>query len=134
MIRICIRLILLKHSDMNASTKLAAINKFRGNSNNLIRQPTTKVLLVYDVVVKVPEIQQVPLVINYGTHAAYTPALARAYTNIAIIRLAESRRRVCSSVCNTRVISDDGRLCSNSTASHPPWLPTTPAQESSSTL
>lgn len=51
---------------MNASTKLAAINKFRGASTSLVRQPSAKVLLVYDVVVKAPEVQQVPLVINYG--------------------------------------------------------------------
>lgn len=52
---------------MNAGTKLAALNKFRGSSGSMIRQPVTKVLVVYDVGVKVPQdVFQVPLVINYG--------------------------------------------------------------------
>lgn len=51
---------------MNAGTKLAALNKFRGSSGSMIRQPVTKVLVIYDVQVKAPDVFQVPLVINYG--------------------------------------------------------------------
>ncbi|KAJ7591138.1 hypothetical protein C8J56DRAFT_934774 [Mycena floridula] len=50
------------HGDMAAPTKLAALNKYRGASN-VIRQPSTKVLVVYDVQIK--DIPQVPLIINY---------------------------------------------------------------------
>ena len=50
---------------MNAGTKVAALNKFRGGST-MIRQPTTKILVVFDVQVKSPDVFQVPLVINYG--------------------------------------------------------------------
>jgi translation initiation factor 4A len=50
---------------MNAATKLAALNKFR-NANSILRQPSAKVLVVYDVPVKTPEVSHVPLIINYG--------------------------------------------------------------------
>lgn len=55
---------------MNAGTKLAALNKFKGSASAIMRQPATKVLVVYDVQVKQPEVFQVPLVINYGTDSA----------------------------------------------------------------
>jgi translation initiation factor 4A len=55
-----------KHGDMNAGTKLAALNKFRGSASATIRQPVTKVLVVYDVQVKAPDVSHIPLVINYG--------------------------------------------------------------------
>ena len=51
---------------MNAGTKLAALNKFRNSSSAIIRQPATKVLVVYDVQVKSPEVSHVPLIVNYG--------------------------------------------------------------------
>jgi translation initiation factor 4A len=51
---------------MNAGTKLAALNKFRSTSSVLMRQPVTKVLVVYDVQVKTPEVSHIPLIINYG--------------------------------------------------------------------
>lgn len=51
---------------MNAGTKLAALNKFRGSASVMMRQPVTKVLVVNDVQVKIPEISHVPLIINYG--------------------------------------------------------------------
>lgn len=51
---------------MNAGTKLAALNKFKGSSSNVMRPQTTRVLVVYDVPVKAPDVAQVPLVINYG--------------------------------------------------------------------
>jgi translation initiation factor 4A len=51
---------------MNAATKLAALNRFRSPAAALMRQPTAKVLVVYDVQVKNPEVPHVPLIINYG--------------------------------------------------------------------
>jgi translation initiation factor 4A len=47
---------------MNAGTKLAALNKYR-STTSMMRQPVTKVLVVYDVQVK--EISHIPLIINY---------------------------------------------------------------------
>lgn len=57
-----------QHNDMNAGTKLAALNKFRNPSTGLMRQSSSKVLVVYDVIVKPPDVPQVPLVINYGEY------------------------------------------------------------------
>jgi hypothetical protein len=53
---------------MNVNSRLATLNKFRNTSPSsvVLRQPVTKVLVVYDVVVKSPDVSQVPLVINYG--------------------------------------------------------------------
>jgi translation initiation factor 4A len=51
---------------MNAATKLSALNRFRSASTGLVRQMVTKVLVVYDVQVKNPEVPHVPLIINYG--------------------------------------------------------------------
>lgn len=52
---------------MNSGTKLAALNKFRTSTTVIMRQqPVPKVLVVYDVQVKSPEVSHVPLVINYG--------------------------------------------------------------------
>lgn len=51
---------------MNAGTKLAALNKFRSSASVIMRQPATKVLVVYDVQVKTPEVSHIPLIINYG--------------------------------------------------------------------
>ncbi|KAG6817433.1 hypothetical protein H0H87_008601 [Tephrocybe sp. NHM501043] len=53
------------HGDMNAGTKMAALNKFR-HSASLIVRPTTKVLVVYDVQVKTSDVAHVPLIVNYG--------------------------------------------------------------------
>ncbi|THG94004.1 hypothetical protein EW026_g7376 [Hermanssonia centrifuga] len=53
------------HGDLNASTKLAALNKFRSPTPGMMRQSSTRVLVVYDVVFKTPEVPWVPLVINY---------------------------------------------------------------------
>lgn len=55
---------------MNAGTKLAALNKFRNPSTGLMRQSSSKVLVVYDVIVKPPDVPQVPLVINYGEYSS----------------------------------------------------------------
>ena len=63
---------------MNAGTKLAALNKFRGSQSIMMRQqPVTKVLVVYDVQVKAPDVFQVPLVINYGASTSCLRTLAR---------------------------------------------------------
>ena len=51
---------------MNAGTKLAAFNKFRGPVLNTLRPPTPRVLVVYDVQVKSPDVPHVALIINYG--------------------------------------------------------------------
>ena len=56
---------------MNAGTKLAALNKFRA-APGIMRPTATKVLVVYDVQVKTPEVSQVPLVINYGENHQLT--------------------------------------------------------------
>ena len=53
---------------MNAGAKLAALNKFRATPG-IMRPTATKVLVVYDVQVKTPEVSQIPLVINYGAFA-----------------------------------------------------------------
>lgn len=54
---------------MNTGAKLTALNKFRNNNPGMMRQQMTKVLVVYDVIVKSGDVPQVPLVINYGTLA-----------------------------------------------------------------
>lgn len=52
---------------MNNGAKLAALNKFKSSMPGMMRQMPTKLLIVYDVVVKTPDVPQVPLIINYGT-------------------------------------------------------------------
>ncbi|PCH41386.1 nucleoside triphosphate hydrolase protein [Wolfiporia cocos MD-104 SS10] len=71
------------HGDMNAGAKLAALNKFRSPASGIMRQSTTKVLVVYDVQIKSPEVSQIPLVINYDLpkaveeyYSRVTPAIA----------------------------------------------------------
>jgi translation initiation factor 4A len=56
-----------QHGDMNAGTKLAAVNKFRSPTSSIMRTSPTKVLVVYDIQVKTPEVSQIPLVVNYGS-------------------------------------------------------------------
>ena len=51
---------------MNGGAKLAALNKFKSPMPGMMRQMPTKLLIVYDVVVKTPDVPQVPLIINYG--------------------------------------------------------------------
>ncbi|PSS37379.1 hypothetical protein PHLCEN_2v781 [Hermanssonia centrifuga] len=60
------------HGDLNASTKLAALNKFRSPTPGMMRQSSTRVLVVYDVFFKTPEVPWVPLVINYA-RSPYEP-------------------------------------------------------------
>ncbi|KAJ7937111.1 hypothetical protein B0H13DRAFT_1852650 [Mycena leptocephala] len=80
------------HGDMNAGTKLAALNKFRGSSSMIMRQPAAKVLVVYDVQVKTPEVAHVPLIINYDLPKAVeeyahrvAPAIASNYSRAGVI-------------------------------------------------
>ncbi|KAI3612532.1 translation initiation factor [Moniliophthora roreri] len=79
------------HGDMNAGTKLAALNKYRTSSSLIMRQSTTKVLVVYDVQVK--ELSHIPLVINYDLPKAVeeyahrvAPAIApNNYTRAGVV-------------------------------------------------
>ncbi|EDR12833.1 uncharacterized protein LACBIDRAFT_182886 [Laccaria bicolor S238N-H82] len=80
------------HGDMNAGTKLAALNKFRGTNNVIMRQPTTKALVVYDVQVKGPDVSHIPLVINYDLPKAVeeyahrvAPAIASSYSRAGVV-------------------------------------------------
>ncbi|KAI0028202.1 P-loop containing nucleoside triphosphate hydrolase protein [Vararia minispora EC-137] len=52
------------HSDMGQNGKLAALNKFRG-AGPTPRAHAPRVLVVYDVHLKSPEVAHIPLVINY---------------------------------------------------------------------
>lgn len=52
---------------MSNGAKIAALTKFKSSAPNLMRQSPTRLLVVYDVVVKTPDVPQVPLIINYGT-------------------------------------------------------------------
>jgi hypothetical protein len=82
---------------MSAATKLSALNRFRSSSAGLARQLTTKVLVVYDVQVKNPEVSHVPLIINYGEFSR-NHALDKIYRVGHTRRFAESRRRIRASV------------------------------------
>ncbi|KAH8106255.1 P-loop containing nucleoside triphosphate hydrolase protein [Cristinia sonorae] len=82
------------HGDMNAGTKLAALNKFRSppTPTGAIRQAATKILVVYDVQVKPPEVSQVPLIINYDLPKAVeeyahrvAPANASGYSRAGVV-------------------------------------------------
>ncbi|KAI0771918.1 hypothetical protein BD413DRAFT_475245 [Trametes elegans] len=79
------------HGDMNAGAKLAALNKFRA-APGIMRPTATKVLVVYDVQVKTPEVSQVPLVINYDLPKAVeeyahrvAPAIAPSYSRAGVV-------------------------------------------------
>lgn len=52
---------------MSAAARIAALNKFRGAGSS-IRTGAARVLVVYDVPVKAPDVFQIPLVINYGEY------------------------------------------------------------------
>jgi translation initiation factor 4A len=80
------------HGDMNSGTKLAALNKFRTPASVTARQPTPKVLVVYDIQVKSPEVPHVPLVINYDLPKAVeeyshrvAPAMASPYSRAGVV-------------------------------------------------
>lgn len=80
------------HGDMNAATKLASLNRFRNTPTGLIRQSMTKILVVYDVQVKNPEVPHVPLIINYDLPKAVeeyahrvTPAIAPSHSRAGVV-------------------------------------------------
>ncbi|KXN83686.1 DEAD-box ATP-dependent RNA helicase 34 [Leucoagaricus sp. SymC.cos] len=81
------------HADMNNGTKLAAINKFRSSATAvLLRQSPMRVLVVYDVQVKSPEVPHVPLVVNYDLPKAVeeyahrvAPAMAPNYNRTGVV-------------------------------------------------
>ncbi|OSC98753.1 hypothetical protein PYCCODRAFT_1439067 [Trametes coccinea BRFM310] len=79
------------HGDMNAGAKLAALNKFRAGPS-MMRPSPTRVLVVYDVQVKTPDVSQVPLVINYDLPKAVeeyahrvAPAIAPSYSRAGVV-------------------------------------------------
>ena len=51
---------------MSNGAKLAALNKFKSPTPGMMRQVPMRLLIVYDVIVKTPDVPQVPLIINYG--------------------------------------------------------------------
>ncbi|KAG6812318.1 hypothetical protein H0H92_003402 [Tricholoma furcatifolium] len=80
-----------KHGDMNAGTRLAALNKFR-QSTSIAMRPATKVLVVYDVQVKASDVSHVPLIINYDLPKAVeeyahriAPAIASNYSRAGVV-------------------------------------------------
>lgn len=80
------------HGDMNAGTKLAALNKFRNSNSVIMRHPGTKILVVYDVQVKSPEVSHVPLIVNYDLPKAVeeyahrvSPAIASNYSRAGVV-------------------------------------------------
>ncbi|KAG2056494.1 hypothetical protein BDR06DRAFT_953017 [Suillus hirtellus] len=80
------------HGDMNAGTKLAALNKFKSSASVMMREPVTKVLVVNDVQVKTPEVSHVPLIINYDLPKAVeeyahrvAPAIASNYARAGVV-------------------------------------------------
>lgn len=80
------------HGEMNAGTKLAALNKFRAPGPSIMTRSTTKILVVYDVQVKSPEVPHVPLVINYDLPKAVeeyahrvVPAIAPNYSRAGVV-------------------------------------------------
>ncbi|KAH9482448.1 ATP-dependent RNA helicase eIF4A [Psilocybe cubensis] len=80
------------HGDMNAPTRATALNKFRNSSSVIMRQPNTKVLVVYDIQLKNNEVPHVPLVINYDLPKAVeeysnrvSSAIASAYSRAGVV-------------------------------------------------
>lgn len=72
---------------MNAGTKLAALNKFRNSTSVLMKQPVTKVLVVYDVQVKPADVAHTPLIINYGK--SYEISQLKLFYIITFVRFAK---------------------------------------------
>ncbi|TFK28798.1 hypothetical protein FA15DRAFT_664859 [Coprinopsis marcescibilis] len=71
------------HGEMNAGTKLAALNKFRAPGPSIVTRHATKALIVYDVQVKPPEVPHVPLIINYDLPKAVEEYSHRVVAAIA---------------------------------------------------
>lgn len=74
---------------MNAGTKLAAINKFRNAASQIMRTAPAKVLVVYDVQVKTPEVSQIPLVVNYGQFRRSCFCSLKAYASTDLPKAVE---------------------------------------------
>ncbi|KAG8922485.1 hypothetical protein FRC01_013971 [Tulasnella sp. 417] len=79
------------HGDMATGNRMAALNKFRG-AGSAIRGGATRVLVVYDVQVKAPDVFQIPLVINYDLPKAVeeyahrvAPAISNNYSRSGIV-------------------------------------------------
>ncbi|KAG9016251.1 hypothetical protein FRB90_003605 [Tulasnella sp. 427] len=79
------------HGDMATGNRMAALNKFRGAGSG-IRGAATRVLVVYDVQVKAPDVFQIPLVINYDLPKAVeeyahrvAPAISNNYSRSGIV-------------------------------------------------
>ncbi|GJE84598.1 DEAD-box helicase domain-containing protein [Phanerochaete sordida] len=80
------------NNDMNTGAKLGALNKFRNGTTGLMRQPATRVLVVYDVIIKAGDVPQVPLVVNYDLPKAVeeyahrvNPAIATGYSRAGVV-------------------------------------------------
>lgn len=80
------------HGDMSQASKLSALNKFRSASSVIMRQPITKVLVVYDVQVKAAEVPHLPLIINYDLPKAVeeyahrvSPAISSGYARAGVV-------------------------------------------------
>ncbi|CAE6410957.1 unnamed protein product [Rhizoctonia solani] len=83
------------HGEMNSTAKLASLNKFRGTSPNGTtngQRQQMRVLIVYDVPVKAPDVFQVPLVVNYDLPKAVeeyahrvAPAISSSYSRAGVV-------------------------------------------------
>ncbi|KAG8952497.1 hypothetical protein FRC04_004557 [Tulasnella sp. 424] len=80
------------HGDMATGNRMAALNKFRGAGSGIRGGGATRVLVVYDVQVKAPDVFQIPLVINYDLPKAVeeyahrvAPAISNNYSRSGIV-------------------------------------------------
>ncbi|KAG9036555.1 hypothetical protein FRB95_008611 [Tulasnella sp. JGI-2019a] len=80
------------HGDMGSTSRTAALNKFRGAAASVGRNPVTRVLVVYDVQVKAPDVFQIPLIINYDLPKAVeeyahrvAPAISNSYSRSGVV-------------------------------------------------
>jgi hypothetical protein len=89
---------------MSSNNKLTALNKFRSVNANAFRPASIKVLVVYDVQVKTPEVSQVPLVVNYGEIHSFGFGAYLAHRSH--LRSSKSRRGIRSSVGSSVFICD----------------------------
>ncbi|KAF5312321.1 hypothetical protein D9619_002402 [Psilocybe cf. subviscida] len=71
------------HSDMNNTSRVAALIKFRDPASSIMRQPASKALVIYDVQLGNNEVSHVPLVINYDLPKAVEEYSHRVSSAIA---------------------------------------------------
>jgi translation initiation factor 4A len=85
---------------MNASVRMTSLNKFRAapSTGNAMRPAPIKVLVIYDVQVKAPDVFQIPFIVNFGTSLA----LNLAQNSLANTRSSKSCRGIRPSVCTKR--------------------------------